>query len=672
MADNENPKPVNIAPEAPMNSIYGTAAGAITESFTSGIQSAHKQAGKKSAGVVGHKAQEKIFEEHYAQAKNKSSTLLKTYESPNRVQSEVASLAHQEATRKQLLGSQKHLTGQSDLMLEQGYQEDMVRSREFRQQATNAMKVAQIDSRGKPILGAAYFEAIASGDKYTQSAALKKGAMNQKRSRGTSDVKIESAIQEMESRHASFTEDEDTRKAIKNNTLSRSRLESDYGVEWDKVQVEKTKRLDQQTQMEELSSQKSLKTAVFENAIAGRRAVGDNRTTDELVADDTSLQAARKEIEEITESLIKLGDSAAGTDSEILKANDSLAKKERLIKSMPKEGMAGFMQGGGGAAMIEAMGNAAQLYRSQAVGVPMREQGAKAGIANLALSRYNKQYAATQGDMASYYEIVQDAGGAEAFGKEMGKRGQISNRAEKVLEGGEALLGVWNIVNGGESSQTLAKTAKLFSGGVKAGGAVLKAVNEDDVTGAETKLEAILTKDQYNSAIAAMRSQGGQALYDQSMSAANISIGAGDSKALETKLSSIGGMQDALTRGNLSPKDFMQVTAQVGQSVYGANHDRGEIAIRAGEMQKKRAMTTDQFTQAMGIQSAAGGSLGGLESTLKRAVAAGVNDSKLLVEFAQLSANLNQSLTDAGTRTLSPTWIYLSWPITLIAPLSIR
>lgn len=652
MADNKDPKSVNTASEAPMNSIYGTAANAITESFTSGIQSAHKQAGKKSASVVGHKAQEKIFEEHYAQAKNRSSALLKTYESPNRVQSEVASLAHQEATRKQLLGSQKHLTGQSDLMLEQGYQEDMVRSREFRQQATNAMKVAQIDSRGKPILGAAYLEAIASGDKYTQSAALKKGAMNQKRSRGTSDVKIESAIQEMESRHASFTEDEDLKQQIKENKISRKVLQSNYKANYKEAQATKTTRLDQQAQMEELSSQKSLKTAAFENAIAGRRAVGDNRTTDELVADDTSLQAARKEIEEITESLIKLGDSAVATDEKIQGYNDSLAKQERLIKSMPKDGMAGFMQGGGGDAMIEAMGTAAQMYRRHAVGVPMREEKAKGGIANLALSRYNKQYAATQGDMASYYEIVQDAGGAEAFGKEMGFRSQASNIVEGTLDVATGGIDVANLALGGGSAQGvdkgLAVGAKLTAAAVKgiAGGA--RAIDEHAVIGAETKLEAILTKDQYNSAIAAMRSQGGQALYDQSMGAANVSIGSGNAKALEEKLSSIGGMQDALTRGNLSPQEFMQVTAQVGQSVYGANHDRGEIAIKAGEIQKKRVMTTDQYTQAMGIQSAAGGSVGGLESTLKRAVAAGVNDSKLLVEFVQLSANLNQSLTDMG------------------------
>jgi hypothetical protein len=133
------------------------------------------------------------------------------------------------------------------------------------------------------------------------------------------------------------------------------------------------------------------------------------------------------------------------------------------------------------------------------------------------------------------------------------------------------------------------------------------------------------------------------------MGAASVSVGAGNATALEEKLTSISGMQDAVTRGNLSPEQFIQATAQVGQSVYGANHDRGDIAIRAGEMQKKRVMSADQYTQAMGIQSAAGGSAGGLESTLKRAVAAGVNDSKLLVEFVQLSANLNQSLTDMGT-----------------------
>jgi hypothetical protein len=310
------------------------------------------------------------------------------------------------------------------------------------------------------------------------------------------------------------------------------------------------------------------------------------------------------------------------------------------------------MEGGGGGAVIEAMGTAAQLYRSQAVGVPMREEKAKAGIANLALSRYNKQYAASQGDISSLYEIIEDGGGAEAFGKEMGERGQISNRAEKWIEGSENVLGLWSAFTGNKSSKTVSKAAQIVqmaTKGAQIGGAVLKAVNEDDVTGAETKLEAILTKDQYNSAIAALKSQGGQALYNQSMSAANISIGAGDSKALETKLSSIDGMQDALTRGNLSPQEYLQVTAQVGQSVYGANHDRGDIAIRAGEMQKKRVMTTDQYTQAMGIQSAAGGSAGGLESILKRAVAAGVNDSKLLVEFVQLSASLNQSLTDAGS-----------------------
>jgi hypothetical protein len=201
----------------------------------------------------------------------------------------------------------------------------------------------------------------------------------------------------------------------------------------------------------------------------------------------------------------------------------------------------------------------------------------------------------------------------------------------------------------GDTSKSMAGIAKMFSKGTQAGAAAVRGVNENAVVGAETKLEAILTRDQYNAAVAAIRSQGGQALYNQAMGAANISVGSGNAAALEEKLSSISGMQDAVTRGNLSPEEYRQVTAQVGQSVYGANQDRADIAIRAGEMQKKRVMSTDQFTQAMGIQSAAGGSVGGLESTLKRAVAAGVNDSKLLVEFVQLSSNLNQSLTDMGT-----------------------
>lgn len=652
--DNNDPNSVNTSSEAPMNAPYLDKQSAIRRSFEASTQAASRIADEEIAKkqVVSDREQKKIREKHLSKEKTKAARQLHTLSTPSRISSEVGTLAHQEATRKRITGSQSSLLGMPDIVLEQGYQEDMVRAQEARQKAANATRTAEIVN-GKPKLGKSYEEDVAAGNQFAQRAAEKKAAMIEKRRVGASDVKVESAMQEAMERRAVFTQDETIKKQIKENKLTRKEVESQYNEKYALFEDAQKKREKHISDAQELTSKKTAKEDVLSQALETRRMeTGGNVSDEDLISQDTSLQNIKKEIEQLTESLKTLGTESKATNENLVKYNDELAKQERLLKAMPKGGAAGFIEGGSGKALIEAMGSAAQLYRSQAVGLPMREAKAEAGIVGLALNRYNKQYAATQGDMASYYEILEDAGGADAFADKMGLRSQISSGTERVLEGGEALHGLLGLVLGsGDTSKTMSKTAQIIAGTGKAieiGGSVLKGVNENAVVGAETKLEAIMTRDQFNASISAIRSQGGQALYNQAMGAANVSIGAGDSKALEERLSSVSGMQDALNRGNLSPEQFRQVTAQVGASVYGANQDRAEIATRAGELQKKRVMTTDQFTQAMGIQSAAGGSLTGLESTLKRAVSAGVNDSKLLVEFAQLSANLNQSLTDIG------------------------
>lgn len=652
--DNNDPNSVNTSSEAPMNSPYLDKESAIRRSFEASTQAASRSAEEEIAKrqIVSDREQKKIREKHYSKEKTKAARQLHTLSSPSRVSSEVGTLAHQEATRKRITGSQSSLLGMPDIVLEQGYQEDMVRAQEFRQKAANATRTAEIVN-GKPKLGKSYEEDIAAGSQFAQRAAEKKAAMIEKRRVGASDVKVESAMQEAIERRAEFTQDETIKKQVKENTLTRKEVESQYNKKYELFEAEKRNKEEQTSKAQVLTNTKTMKEDVLNQALESRRIeTGGTVSAEDLISQDTGLQNIKKEIEELTESLKTLGNESIETNNNLIKYNDELAKQERLLKAMPKGGAAGFLEQGGGDAMIEAMGTAAQMFRRHMVGIPMREEKAKAGIANLALNRYNKQYAATQGDMASYYEIVEDAGGAEAFGKQMALRGQFSSGIEAGLDITTAGMDVANIALGGGTGQGvdkgLAKGAKYLAKGMKGFEALAKGADENAVIGAETKLEAIMTRDQFNSAISAIRSQGGQALYNQAMGAANVSIGAGDSRALEEKLSSVGGMQDALDRGNLSPEQFRQVTAQVGASVYGANQDRGEIAIRAGELQKKRVMTTDQFTQAMGIQSAAGGSLTGLESTLKRAVSAGVNDSKLLVEFAQLSANLNQSLTNIG------------------------
>lgn len=593
-----------------------------------------------------------IHGKHHKKAKAGAARLLNTLAQPGSTSAEVASLAHLEKTRKNVAGSS--LMGMSDELLEEMYQHSMDKTLDYRSKAANSVRTAGIGTGGTPQLNKSYYESIAGGTRGAQEAANIKAAINERRRTGVSNVKVESAIQETQSRRAGFTEDADLKRQISENKLSRKDVEARY--EEDYSRFEKTKRgkgklADRARSLIEERNERSkgLDEVVEQQVFLS----GGNKSAADVIKENPALQAAQKAIENLDKQLVSVGKATVKADKELLGYNQSLSKQEKLLKSMPKEGMAGFMQGGGGDAMIEAMGTAAQMYRRHAVGIPMREEKGKAGIANLALSRYNKQFAATQGDMTALYEIMQDrGGGAEAFGKQMKLRSQISSGVETGLDATAAAIAATQLLTGNGSStasnKTMATIAKVGAKALKGTEALAKGFGENAVVGAETKLEAILTRDQYNAAIAGIKSQGGQALYNQVMGAADVSVGAGNATALEEKLTSASGMQDAVTRGNLSPEQFIQATAQVGQSVYGANHDRGDIAIRAGEMQKKRVMSADQYTQAMGIQSAAGGSAGGLESTLKRAVAAGVNDSKLLVEFVQLSANLNQSLADIG------------------------
>ena len=465
-----------------------------------------------------------------------------------------------------------------------------------------------------------------------QEAGLAKVAIRLQNRLGTSSEKEDQLYDAMSNKTSSLKEKRDLQRLLKDRKIGS------YQEELGKLNTKQASFEDAFSK--KITAQESLSVAseAKSEAEAREKAARAMYESDSSEKNKKALEQASQSVRDFAAELDKAAKETEEASKAFKEATKDLEEQQK-ITAVAQDSGAG---GGKLKSYAQATSIMANEIQYNLVDQKLRAQQVRSSIAQYGLMQYNRAFAATQGDMQSLFEIsLSDQ--TSKFGNSV-YNSQLG--ATVALEKAKATEAVANIVTGVKG----ADASKVLGGIGTLGGQFVRNVGENrdyEILAAEKQMEGKQIQNQLNSALAAFRAKGTQRTFDQFMGALPAIVGSG-SQVLEGKLTDIDSIRNASSRGNLSPEELLAVSAQVNESVRGSRNDRYDVAIRAGELQKGRAMSSSQYIQAMSAQANIGGTQGGLESNLRRAFAAGINDSKLLTEFVELNAGLNQGLADIG------------------------
>lgn len=467
---------------------------------------------------------------------------------------------------------------------------------------------------------------------YVQEAGLAKVAIRLQNRLGTSSEKEDQLYDSMSNRTSSLQEKKELQEMLK------SRRVGSYKDELARLKT--TQGAFETAYSKKINAQESLSIAgeAMSEAEAREKSARAMYESDSSEKNKKALEEASKSVSDFAAVLEKAAQDTEDASNAFKNATKELEKQQRITS------VAQDRDDGGGRLKyaVAAGGIVANELQYNLVDQKLRAQQARSSIAQYGLRQYDRAFAATQGDVQSLFEIgMSDKTGEFAnsiYGSQLGAKAAI-----ETARGAENVL---NAVGGFKSGDP----SKIINGIGGIGGQIVRNVgknNDFQILAAEKQMDANQIQDQLNSALVAFRAKGGQRIFDQFMGATPAIVGSG-SQALEGKLTDLGSLQNALNKGNLAPSELLSLSTQVNETVRGSKNDRYDVAVRAGELQKGRVMSAGQYVQAMSAQANIGGTQGGLESNLRRAFAAGINDSKLLTEFVELNSGLNQGLADIG------------------------
>lgn len=466
---------------------------------------------------------------------------------------------------------------------------------------------------------------------YVQEAGLAKVAIRLQNRLGTSSEKEDQLYDTMSNRTSSLQERKDLQEIL------RSRKVGSYKEELAKLKT--TQGAFETAYSNKINTQESLSIAneAKSEAEATEKTARAMYESDSSEKNKKALEEASKAVSDFAAILETASKEAESASESFKNATKELDKQQKITAvAQNRDGDDGLNKF---RAITSAGEVAAQEIRYLAVGQRLRKQQVQNSIAQYNLNKYDTAFAATQGDVQSMYETI-----SSYDNKQYSDLMYKLDMGSKVLQEGAKTAGYAAEMAGSVHQDA----GKGYVAGVKVAGQAARAIGgEYEISAAETQVTAAELKRQFNRTMSAFRSKGGQRIYDQFTTSLGATVGSGDA-GLEDKLTNVASLQNALTKGNLSPSELVNLSTQVNQTVRGSGNDRYDIAVRAGEMEKKGVMNAGQYIQAMGAQSAIGGTAGGLETNLRRAFAAGINDSKLMTEFVELNAGLNQGLADIG------------------------
>ena len=363
---------------------------------------------------------------------------------------------------------------------------------------------------------------------------------------------------------------------------------------------------------------------------------------------------------ELDEAIKSTDESADDLAKKFEEGSEELDRLQNILKEMDSQGggignklMAASGVMGSGANILGAYANYTQYAN---VDMPMLDTQNRIGYGNIANQRYSDVQAAAGGDATALRRIRNDE-----YRKMMQNAMNIGEEQASVLgtrfEAGLAETG----------AQGTGSIGTAMMSGIKSGGNLAKAGLDVASAVANPLAQTAITGKDYMNNISqgqkVIQRYGQMRQYDQFLNAvpdavAQRTIDTFKGTGVATR--GLGGMRGATIAGLTNP-DFVSQMAEYGLSqddtarltgqgaaALGKRFSVGDIA-RGGQLQRAGIMqSADQYIQARGALSSVGGDSNDLEEIMKNAVAAGMDNSKNIMEMVNATTQLSSRSAAMG------------------------
>lgn len=353
-------------------------------------------------------------------------------------------------------------------------------------------------------------------------------------------------------------------------------------------------------------------------------------------------------------------------------AEKSHGKLQQISSEMSRQGGGGGWQGNlaGAGSLMGSVGSvalsASNIYRYAGVTSEFTREQNRIGMANMANQRFDDMQGASRGDFSSLRRIQQGQYGEQV------KRAQLIGGREQVAAGMDvAGLGVQAAGNvaqataeGALAAGTLGASSLL--GATNVGSAIAKGI--DSTTGAaragidfykdNTAVAEGLRAGAQQRELDAVRNKvgdyGGQRTSDliQGLTTSTRGLGGNARESMLGDLTNPETINRLAKEAGISIEDLPRLTGMakegLGKSARASDIETAGIEARAG-----RFASPEQYLQARGQMTGAGGGGKDLEEIMKNAVANGMDSSKNIMQMVDATVALASTSAGAGVNTFA-------------------
>jgi hypothetical protein len=366
---------------------------------------------------------------------------------------------------------------------------------------------------------------------------------------------------------------------------------------------------------------------------------------------EDKLKAAEEEVE-IQEELNKARKAELSTSKQTLDTAQTSVRESELRTQAAKKQTDDRISGGRQA--LQAVSSVVGAIGGIGIDDEIKEMKLKTFFAGTANEQFFRKEKALQGDMTALYEEASTQAFVEEFTRKMGDREGARATANNIIGVGGALL---DTAEGAAKGGLLGGPKGAIIGGVKS--FLTSAPNVvRNITAQVEGLPQGMTKQEAYAAARGMAKQISaipgyvrQKAFDQAMTARDLSIGlGGGSVNMQQDLTSVDTLDKFADVGvdRTRAVQLAGMARQIGATAF-AGTSPAELARRAGEVEMKtKIMGAEQYMGSMAQLAQVGAGQGDLETIMKNAVAAGMDNAKNVQQMVQATLMMSSNLAKSG------------------------
>lgn len=371
------------------------------------------------------------------------------------------------------------------------------------------------------------------------------------------------------------------------------------------------------------------------------------------------LSAASERFEEASQNATDAQGNLTKEYKEASKALDGLQKatdqQSKIVNEVGRQGGGTIGQRFSSAAT--GFNRAANIGYAIDIDDEISEMRLKSGMGRRAVQQYDRSNAAISGDMSALLREASAGSFVTEFSDKIRSR-EMRRAALTITAGGENAVGnIIDNVGGAISGKGKGgRLAKLGRG--------LKGLGSDTAIGVAEMarstaqlargipqtakaLEAGFAADDFAETMLAIPSKSTQSFYDNYMAQSGATMGLGARAAdMQWQMTNVSNLQTMAELG-ISPGRSAQLSAQ-GVRQLGAAQDIPGMIQMAGRIEQSRLMSADQFMGMQGQLTDVGAGTFDLETIMKNAVAAGMDNAKNIQQMVNATQQMASGLSKSG------------------------